>query len=278
MSRVVVVTGANQGLGLALVRGMCVALGNEAHVYLGARDPGRGQAAVLALGAEGHRAALLDLDVTDDASVAAAARTIARRHGGVDVVISNAAARLVKDVPAAVQVRRFIDTNNHGEHRMIRAFGPLLRDGGRFLVVASAFGSLSRLDPRLHGCFETGHLSLDDIAITMNAYAIAVIAGRDREEGWPDWMNIPSKVAQVAAMRIFARDYANEARSRDVLINAVCPGLVDTAASSPWFADMSLAQSPDVAARDVVWLATLPRGTAAPAGELVQHRKIIPWR
>jgi carbonyl reductase 1 len=49
---------------------------------------------------------------------------------------------------------------------------------------------------------------------------------------------------------------------------------VNTGASRPWFADMSQALSPDDAAADVLWLATLPAGTREPYGELVQHRKV----
>jgi hypothetical protein len=51
--------------------------------------------------------------------------------------------------------------------------------------------------------------------------------------------------------------------------------LVDTEASRPWFDDMSAAQSPDAAAMDVAWLATLPAGAAEPYGELVQHRVVL---
>jgi carbonyl reductase 1 len=80
------------------------------------------------------------------------------------------------------------------------------------------------------------------------------------------------------AIRVIACLMRVETERRDILINAVCPGLVDTDASRPWFADMSRAQSPDQAAVDVVWLATLPEGTRAPYGELVQHRQVIPWR
>ena len=60
------------------------------------------------------------------------------------------------------------------------------------------------------------------------------------------------------------------------LIVALCPGLVDTRASRPWFTDMSQAQSPGQAAIDVVKLAT---GPIEPQmyGELVQHGRIIPW-
>jgi hypothetical protein len=49
-------------------------------------------------------------------------------------------------------------------------------------------------------------------------------------------------------------------------------------ASRPWFSDMSQAQSPDQAAGDVLWLATLPAGATEPYGELVQHRVTLPFR
>lgn len=229
MSKVALVTGANQGPGHALVAGPGRALPAGSTIYLGARDPARGAAAVEARRAEGLAPEVLVLDVTDDASVAAAAAQI-----------SNAAARMTKAAPPASEVRTFVDTNNHGTHRVLRAFAPLSRDGGRLLVVASSFGS------------------------------------RAEAAGWPAWINVASKVAQVASMKTLARDLRADAEARDLLVDAVCPGLVDTDASRPWFADMSSAQPPDAAARDVVWLATLPRSTRAPDGELVRHRAVVP--
>ena len=95
--------------------------------------------------------------------------------------------------------------------------------------------------------------------------------------GWPTWINTASKIGQVAAMKVMARRMRSTAEQRDIVINAACPGLVDTQAARPWFADMSTAQSPDQAAVDVVWLATLSAGTHEPYGELVQHRQVIPW-
>jgi carbonyl reductase 1 len=68
-----------------------------------------------------------------------------------------------------------------------------------------------------------------------------------------------------------------EAAQRDILVNAACPGLVDTDASRPWFDDMSRARSPEEAATDVIWLATLPAGTREPYGELVQYRTLLPF-
>ncbi|HEX5688888.1 MAG TPA: SDR family oxidoreductase, partial [Roseiflexaceae bacterium] len=209
--------------------------------------------------------------------VANLADVIAERHGGVDIVISNAAARISPQLAPAEQVANFVDTNNHGTSRMIRAFLPILNDGARFVVVASSFGSLRNLPPELHHHFDVERASLEEIETTMDAYVQLAQADRAGEAGWPDWINVPSKIGQVAALKVLARMLRPVAQERDILVNAACPGLVDTDASRPWFADMSAAQSPDEAAVDVVWLATLPPGTREPYGELIQHRRIIPW-
>jgi carbonyl reductase 1 len=277
MSKVALVTGANQGLGLALVRGLCQKLGDQAVVYLTARDRQRGEAAVQLLQAEGLAPQFELLDVTSGESVLMLAMRLQQRHGGVDIVISNAAARITTELPAAQQVAQFVDTNNHGTYRMLSAFAPLLNDGARFVVVASSFGSLRHLPAHLHHLFDGEQLTLDDIEETLDAYARSVEAGQATAEGWPEWINIPSKIGQVAAMRIVARRMREDAKRRDIVINAACPGLVDTDASRPWFTDMSSAQTPDQAATDVIWLATLPAGSTAPYGELVQHRAVLPF-
>lgn len=269
------VTGANQGLGLSLVRALARQLGDHGVVYLAARSAERGRAALGQLRGEGLAPVFYLLDVRDQDQVDEAARALRNRHGGVDIVISNAAMRRTRDHSDAETIRAFIDTNNHGAHRMIRAFGPVLNDDARFLVVASAYGRLANLDPELRPLFDTATRTLEDLEKVLAEYALLVEEGLDRRAGWPASINIPSKIGQVAAVRIMARDYQDEARRRGILINAACPGLVDTEASRPWFDDMSTAQTPDDAAVDVAWLATRPAGVTEPYGELVQHRVVL---
>lgn len=275
MTRVALVTGGNQGLGLALAKGLCTALGPGDVVYLTARDEGRGRAAVAAIGAVAPELRFERLDVADAGSVAAAAEAMRARHGAVDIVISNAAARIARDVDPAAQVAAFVETNNHGTCRMLEHYLPLLAAGGRLVVVASAFGRLKHLPEHLHARFEAD--SLAAIEAVMDGYVAAVRTGTATAEGWPEWINVASKVGQVAAARIAARMVATTRPGEGILVNAACPGLVDTAASRPWFADMSKAQSPERAAVDVLWLAMLPAGTAQPNGELVQFRKVLSW-
>jgi carbonyl reductase 1 len=206
MSRIAIVTGANQGLGFALAEGLARQLAPEDVVYLTGRDPDRVRAAAGRISGPRTQVRSEVLDVCDGAAVTAFADALAARHGGVDVVFSNAAARLTPGTPWPELVGPFVETNNLGATRMLRTFDPILRPGGRLLVVASDFGSLRGLPTHLHERFDTDVMTLDDVDATMLAWRDAVIDGRAGEEGWPEWINIPSKVGQVAAVRVLARE------------------------------------------------------------------------
>jgi carbonyl reductase 1 len=156
------------------------------------------------------------------------------------------------------------------------AFVALLRPGGRYLVVASSFGTLRELAPSLHPRLDRAGLTLDDVDATMDAYADAVEQGRDAAEGWPSWINPRSKVGQVAATRIVARQVRCDGPP-GAFLAAVCPGLVDTEASRPWFDDMREAQSPEEAAAHIVRVALDPVNDAL-NGELLQFGLVLPWR
>ena len=276
--KVAIVTGANRGLGYALTQDLCNTLDEEWAVYLTARNRERGENAVRMLKAAGLNPRFHILDVADDGSVDDFAGYIAGKYQRADIIISNAAMPITPDKPQSEQVKGFINTNNHGAYRMIKAFRPLLADGARFIVVASGFGTLNSLNPQMHGKFNIDNMSLEDVEAVMDEYVESVIAGTAEETGWGDWINIPSKVGQVASTKIFARDMKEEAGRRGILINSVCPGMMDTEASRPWFEDMSSAKKPEEASGDVIWLATLSPETREPYGELVQYRKIIPFK
>lgn len=74
---------------------------------------------------------------------------------------------------------------------------------GRLIVVASARGTLDHLDPRIAGRFaEVAARDLDAVDALVEDWRRAVHAGRAEADSYGRWLNIPSKVAQVAA---FAR-------------------------------------------------------------------------
>src|SRR5439155_1761705 len=152
-----------------LAEGLAQQLAPESVVYLTGRNPDRVRAAATRITRPRAHVRGEVLDVCDGTAVTTFASAIAARHGGVDIVFSNAAARLRPSTPSSELVGPLVDTNNLGTTRMLRAFAPILRPGGRLLVVASDFGSLRWLPPHLHERFDTDTVSLEDVDATMLA-------------------------------------------------------------------------------------------------------------
>jgi NAD(P)-dependent dehydrogenase (short-subunit alcohol dehydrogenase family) len=133
------ITGANKGLGYETARRL-VERGHT--VLLGARDAKAGTAAAEELGAR-----FVEIDVTDDASVAAAAADVEEHEGTIDVLINNAGIHGPMGDPSGLtgaDVLTVLDVNLAGVVRATTAFLPLLRRSADPVVinVSSAMGSL----------------------------------------------------------------------------------------------------------------------------------------
>jgi carbonyl reductase 1 len=276
-SRTAVVTGANQGLGLALVEGLAARLGPEDLVVLTGRDPDRVRRAVANLGPTTAQVQGRVLDVAEPDAIERFTADLAAERGGVDIFISNAAARMSRDADPADEVDAVVATNNLATLRVLRAVPPVLRPGGRLLVVASGLGTLNNLDQRLWPLFDEAG-TLDDIERVVRDWQRAVHDGSAESLGWSHWLNVPSKVAQVAAVRVLAAARREQDLRDGSLIASVCPGLIDTDASRPWFADMSEAQSPAQAAVALLDLALASDADPEHYGELVRFGRVLPWR
>lgn len=275
MARIALVTGATQGLGLALVEGLAARLEPPDVVYLTGRSRERVTEAcsVLAGGRADVQAEVLD--VADSDSVSAAASLIAERHGGVDLVFSNAYRRVQPGDDPADVVADYVNVNNLGTTRVIRSFAPLVRDGGRLIVVASTMGTLHYLAPVLHGRFHDD-ASIGDVDAVVSQWSDAVRDGSALAEAWPAFINIPSKVAQVAAVRSLARERRSDDLRRGIFVASVCPGMIDTAASRAWY-DMSGAQTPARAAEPLLDLVLGPDPGHELYGELIRFGVRLPW-
>lgn len=151
-NKIALVTGANKGIGFETARN----LGQKGYrVYLGARDKTRGEAAVKNLQNEKLDVHFLQLDVTSDASVRAAAAKLTSDEGVLDILINNAGVYLMgKDGPASTTaVETLIETyevNVFGPMRVTQAFVPLLKksENASIVMVSSALGSITLLaDP-----------------------------------------------------------------------------------------------------------------------------------
>jgi NAD(P)-dependent dehydrogenase (short-subunit alcohol dehydrogenase family) len=268
---VAVVTGANQGIGFALVAGLASRLGPDDLVLLTGRHPQRVADATEAVRREAqcHVEGRV-VDVSD----ASAVDRFAAELGVVDIVVSNASAALTPERSQASQADTFVSVANGGTHAVLRSFGPRLEPGGRLIVVASSLGTLGRLDRRLWPLFDG--VSLSAVENVVAGWLAAIHDGTASALGWPEWINVPSKVAQVAAVRAAAATRKDADLASGTLIAAVCPGLVDTPLSRPWFSDFSQAQTPAQAAEPILDLVFAPVDPAK-YGELVRFGEILPW-
>ena len=232
------VTGANKGIGYEIAAGLA-RLGFR--VGVGARDAGRRDVAVEKLRAEGLDVFGVPLDVTDDASVAAAAAQL-DEEGGLDVLVNNAA--ITGGMPqepsriSAEQVLRVIDTNVVGVIRVTNAMLPLLRraESPRIVNVSSTVGSLG---------LQTAQA--DAVGPISAAYS-------------------PTKTY----LNAITVQYAKELAGSGILVNAGCPGYVATDLNGH-----RGTRTPEQGAAIFLELATLPDG--GPTGTFRDETGIQPW-
>jgi NAD(P)-dependent dehydrogenase (short-subunit alcohol dehydrogenase family) len=236
---IALVTGANKGIGYEIAAGLG-ALGWS--VGVGARDEARREAAVRKLREGGADAFGVPLDVTDDASVAAAARLVEERAGRLDVLVNNAGVTGgMPQTPTTVDlsaVRTAVETNVIGVIRVTNALLPLLRRSAspRIVNMSSTVGSLTKQSAP---GTETGPISA--------AYA-------------------PSKTF----LNALTVQYAKELRDTDILVNAACPGYCATDLNG-----FRGVRTPEQGAAIAIRLASLPDD--GPTGAFFDEDGVVPW-
>ena len=133
--RVAVVTGGGGGIGLAC--GVALAEAG-ASVVVADLDPAGAEAGSAAIAAAGGVASWILLDVTNAASIAAAATQVLGEHGQVDILVCNAGV-VVSEVKAEDTSdelwTRHIDVNLNGVFRCCREFGQIMLRQGRGAIV-----------------------------------------------------------------------------------------------------------------------------------------------
>lgn len=289
MNRIALITGATRNLGFSLAEGLAERLEPSDTVYLTGRDATRVAESVRHL--SGARAEVCGevLDVAESEAVERLAASLAERHGGVDIVISNHYTRVQPEDNPAELIDHYVEVNNLGTTRVLRSFAALLRDGARLFVVASRAGSLLALAPALHARFQDLQ-SLDDVDRAISIWRDEVRSGRAAGRAWPAWINIPSKIGQVAAVRVLAGQRRGDDLRRGILISAISPGLIDTGASRAWL-DVRGAPAPHEVAGPLIDLVLAPslseslygelvhvgRDEKGPFGSVVPSGSIVPW-
>ena len=243
-SRVALVTGGGRGIGREIVAGLAR---RAMTVLLGARDPHRGQEAVVALRATGADVHLIRLDVTDPGSVGEAAVQVEDQFGRLDVLVNNAgiSGDHSGQLPGATDldvVREVFSTNVFGVIAVTEAMLPLLRrsPSARIVNLSSSVGSLTRMSDAGHYFTELpGSL----------AYA-------------------PSK----AALNQVTVQYAKQLKAEGILVNAADPGPCATDFTTAF---PGLSRTAADGAAIAIELATLAHN--GPTGGYTSDLGPVPW-
>jgi NAD(P)-dependent dehydrogenase (short-subunit alcohol dehydrogenase family) len=247
---VALVTGANQGIGLQIAKDL-VAHGFT--VLVGSRDFERGEAAAKEVGPD---ARALQLDVTNRASITAAAERVRNEFGRLDVLVQNAAISNTRKLPGQSieeyakttrpsnvsldEMRAVWDTNVFGVLAVYQAMLPLLREtpGARIVNVSSGVGSLTtNSDP---------------------AYSYRAIFG-------------PVYPASKTALNALTLAMALELDPEGIKVNAVSPGFTKTNLNG-----YAGTETVEEGAREAVRVALL--GRDGPTGRFTRwQNENIPW-
>ncbi len=246
---VALVTGANQGIGLQIAKDL-VAHGFT--VLVGSRNLERGEAAAKEVGPD---ARAIQLDVTDENSIVAAAKRIRSELGRLDVLVNNAAisnTRMRPDMSVEEytkstlpsnasldEVRAVFETNVFGVVAVTQAMLPLLREApaARIVNVSSGVGSL-----------------------TLNA---------DPAFPYRSTFN-PVYPASKTALNAMTLAMAIELESTGIKVNATSPGFIKTNLNN-----YAGTQTVEEGAREPVRLALL--GPDGPTGTFSNRDGVIPW-
>lgn len=206
-TRIALVTGANQGIGLQIATDLAA---SGLKVLLASRNLDRGKTAAQGIDGDVHP---IQLDVTDETSILAAVALVEQQFGRLDILVNNAAisrangpeSETMQDyirrsratLISVAEVRTIWDTNVFGVIAVTQAFVPLLRksEAARIVNVSSNLGSLTSLS-------------------TPNPYRTTFNPGYGA-----------SKTALNAITVAFAIDLEAEG----IKVNAVTPGFTSTA-------------------------------------------------
>ncbi|KAJ0361512.1 hypothetical protein COL154_006822 [Colletotrichum chrysophilum] len=147
--KLVFITGGNQGVGYETAKNLLLSSADY-HVILGSRDSTKGdKAAMDLLSTSGVKstASFVQIDVTDDASINAAASKVESEYGRLDILVNNAGIISMASPPTTAAFRRVLDTNVVGALGVTEAFLPLLKKTAhtppRLVFVSSSMGSIT---------------------------------------------------------------------------------------------------------------------------------------
>ncbi|XP_078513024.1 carbonyl reductase [NADPH] 1-like [Lissotriton helveticus] len=274
-SKVAVVTGANKGIGLAIVRALCKRFKGD--VYLTARDPKLGEASVKKLKEEeGLTSHFHQLDITNLQSITRLRDVLKKEFGGIDILINNAgiAFKGADQTPLHTQAEVTLKTNFFATRDVCTEMLPLMKPHGRVVNVSSILSqrALASCSKGLQEMFRSETITEDELVTLMEKFVEDTKKGIHGQEGWPDSAYGVSKIGVTVLSMIQAKKLNEERRADGILLNTCCPGWIRTDMGG----DRAL-YSPDQGAETPVYLALLPSDAAGPHGQFVCKENVVKW-
>jgi carbonyl reductase 1 len=277
--KVAIVTGSNKGIGFTVAKELCKTF--DGTVYITARDEARGRAAVAELEKLGLKPAFHQLDIDSLDSIKAFRKYLEATHGGIDVLVNNAAMAYNQDAtePFGEQAENTVRVNFLGTLNVCMELFPLLRKHTRVVHVSSSAGHLVRIcgqEPaasELKKRFSSPEATEEEIVELAKEFVSLAKEDKHQAAGWPNSAYAVSKVTLSALVPIQQRAFDKQRPDDDIVVNSCHPGYVDT--------DMSSHKGPLTVEEGAVaplYLALLPPNVDKPRGEFVWRDKtVVDW-
>jgi len=275
LGRVAVVTGANKGIGYYIA----YHLGHSKlfqHVVLACRDVGRGKEAVdklskeLSSSGDGENTiySCEPFTLGDPTSHANFVKKMQDNFGKVDVLVNNAAFAFknADPTPFQEQCKPTLDINFRATVDFTERMIPLLQKGTdpRIVNVASMAGRLGQVSEPLQQQLSAPDLTMSQLHNLVNDFESSVLDGTHRSKGWGNSNYGMSKLAVIAATRIWAREYHGA-----ISVNCCCPGYCKTDMTS-----QNGLRDPKEGARNAVIPATMDH---PPTGAFFSNYEVANW-
>ncbi|KAG8253772.1 hypothetical protein J6590_025944 [Homalodisca vitripennis] len=275
--KVAVVTGGNKGIGYAIVKELCEKF--RGIVYLTARDSGRGLAAVAELNKLGFKPEFHQLDITDNKSISTFAEHVKSKHGGIDVLVNNAAVALepttykIGEESFSKRAEMTVAVNYFAQVDVCEALFPVLRPHARVVNLSSSCGLLCNIPSlELRKRFKDPNLTISQLNILMKEFVQAAAERKNEEVGWGTNAYNVSKVGLSALTFAQQRQFGTDPRP-GLIVNCVHPGYVNTDMTGHK-GHRTIEQGADAP----VYLALLPDTCDVPKGQFVTYnRDVVVW-
>nr|XP_043611805.1 (+)-neomenthol dehydrogenase [Erigeron canadensis] len=227
---IAIVTGANKGIGYALVKRFAE-LGLT--VVLTSRDQSRGLKAMDSLKDLGldRNVRFFQLDISDPVSIRSFVSWFQSKYDAFDILVNNAAVCFNAINENSIDhADTTINTNYYGSKHFTEAMLPFLRrtpSMSRILNISSRLGTLDKLkNAQMKEILEDKErLSEDRIEKVVRKFLQDVKEGRWTTQGWPEiWTDYAvSKLALNSYSQVLARRLQGVAS-----VNCFCPGFTQT--------------------------------------------------